>query len=113
MSTSILLLGPCLPVGVQNASRIPNENMEATSRYDTEYAAQSGRLHGPEAWCPDSRKDPSDYLQIDLGTEHDVCAVATQGRPEEWTTQYKLELSRDGTHWAFYKKNNEDKVYNI
>jgi len=43
-----------------------------------------------------------DYLQIDLGSEQQINAVATQGsasRPS-WVTAYDVAFSNDGRHWA-------------
>lgn len=56
-----------------------------------------GRLHetrGHGVWCPATTSDKTDFLQVDMGTEHSVCAVATRGH--EWgarVTSYKLRLS--------------------
>ena len=54
----------------------------------------------------------TDYLQVDLGTEHSVCAVATQGssRYTEWLKSYILQMSKDGVTWGIYKENNAEKV---
>ena len=63
-------------------------------------------------WCPEGKHtNRDDYLQIDMGAQGTVCAVATQGRrSSEWTTRYKLSVSGDGANWSFYKENNETKV---
>ena len=47
-----------------------------------------------------------------MGAEHAVCAVGTQGNPgrREWTTRYKLAVSRDGVTWSFHQENNIHKV---
>ena len=54
----------------------------------------------------------TDYLQVDLDTEHFVCAVATQGssRYTEWLESYILKMSKDGVTWGTYKENNAEKV---
>ena len=59
--------------------------------------------------------DRSDYLQVDMGKLHPVCAVATQGHGKGsfWTTRYKVKLSTDGVTWNAYKENNVEKVSKI
>ena len=58
----------------------------------------------------------SEYLQIDMGAQHPVCAVATQGADiawSRWTTRYKLSLSSDEVTWASFQENNATKVIAI
>ena len=66
-----------------------------------------------QRWLPTC----DDYLQIDLLYEYVICAVATQGNPptqsptaQEWTTEYKLRFSLNGTTFFPYKENKTDKV---
>ena len=73
--------------------------------------------NGRGAWEPKTTTDPTDYLQIDLLYEYVICAVATQGNPptqsvgaQEWTTEYKLRFSLNGTTFLPYKENKLDKV---
>ena len=79
------------------------------------YKAKFGRLNGTMAWEPKTN-DHDDYLQIDLLYEYIICAVATQGSPpsqsqaQEWTTEYKLRFSLNGTTFSPYKENKTDKV---
>ena len=59
----------------------------------------------------------SGHLQIDMGTQHSVCAVlqvATQGDSalSKWTTSYKPEFSLDVATYKTNKENNVDKVSN-
>ena len=72
----------------------------------------NGRLHGIKGWCPKTSSDKTDYLQLDTGSVHYVCAVATQGfKGGTWrTTSYKVHLSTDGVTWNSYKENNIEKV---
>ena len=76
-------LSVCQPVGVADPDRIPNAQMTASSYYSSSYYPHYGRLNearGNGGWCPNTRQGPrTDYLQVDLGTVHSVCAVATQG----------------------------------
>ena len=95
---------------------IPDARMTAsTTNSDKEYPYY-GRLNegrGYGVWCPDTRSDRTDFLQVDMGTEHLVCAVATQGHG--WgarVTSYKVRLSADGITWITYKEINIKKVQN-
>ena len=48
------------------------------------------------------------WLQIDLGSLHLVCAVATQGNPggnRDYVRRYKLQCSTDGVNWTVYEEN--------
>ena len=98
-----------------SGGRIPVDSFSASSIFASTYAAKYGRLNGRGAWEPKTN-DRDDYLQIDLLYEYVICAVATQGNPPghsdalEWTTEYKLRFSLNGTTFFPYKENNTDKV---
>ena len=84
------------------------------SRY-TYYYPYYGRLNedrGGQAWCAETTSDRADYLQVDMGSHHFVCAVATQGEGGNhyWTTSYKVSLSSDGVTWNPYQENDEQEV---
>ena len=92
--------------------------MTATSYFDSRYYPYYGRLNenrGEGAWCTKTTTDRTDYLQVDMGAVHSVCAVATQGYSKNsvWTTSYKVHLSKDGVTWNSYKENNIEKVTKI
>ena len=100
-----------------SGGRIPDDSFSASSIFAPRYAAKYGRLNGRGAWEPKTTTDPDDYLQIDLLYEYVICAVATQGNPptqsptaQEWTTEYKLRFSLNGTTFFTYKENKFDKV---
>ena len=100
-----------------SGGRIPDDSFSASSIFAPRYAAKYGRLNGRGAWEPKTTTDPTDYLQIDLLYEYVICAVATQGNPptqsvgaQEWTTEYKLIFSLNGTTFFTYKENKFDKV---
>ena len=100
-----------------SGGRIPDDSFSASSRFQPKYAAKYGRLNGRGAWEPKTTTDPDDYLQIDLLYEYVICAVATQGNPptqsptaQEWTTEYKLRFSFNGTTFFPYEENKNDKV---
>ena len=99
-----------------SGGRIPDDSFSASSIFAPRYAAKYGRLDGRRAWEPKTN-DHDDYLQIDLLYEHVICAVATQGNPptqsasaQEWTTEYKLRFSLNGTAFLPYEENKIDKV---
>ena len=94
---------------------VPDSSFSATSEYDNSYKASNGRLNATSAWIPSDNNKADDYLQIDLGYEFIICAVATQGNAKvpganEWTTKYKIRLSLDGATFVTYQENNFDKV---
>ena len=100
-----------------SGGRIPDDSFSASSIFAPRYAAKYGRLNGRGAWEPKTTTDPDDYLQIDLLYEYVICAVATQGNPptqsasaQEWTTEYKLRFSLNGTAFLPYEENKIDKV---
>ena len=102
-------------IGLASRDTVPDSSFSATSEFDYFYKASNGRLNGTSAWIPRSNNNPNDYLQIDLGYEFIICAVATQGNgkspgPNEWTTNYKIQLSLDGTTFVTYQEKNVDMV---
>ena len=103
-------------IGLASGGRIPDDSFSATSIYSSTYKAKYGRLNGTRAWAPETN-GRDDYLQIDLLYEYVICAVATQGNPptqsptaQEWTTEYKLRFSLNGTTFFTYKESKTDKV---
>ena len=102
-------------IGVASRDTVPDSSFSATSEYNNFYKASNGRLNGTSAWAPSDNNNANDYLQIDLGYEFIICAVATQGNGKvpganEWTTKYKIQLSLDGATFVTYQENNVDKV---
>jgi len=100
-------------VSVADRNVIPDARMTASTHYSNFYPYY-GRLNRKMAgWCTKTRTDRTDYLQVDLGAVHSVCAVATQGLRSgtAWTTSYKVHLSTDGVIWNAYKESNEEKVF--
>ena len=97
---------------------VPDSSFSASSEFSNSYKASDGRLNGTSAWAPSGINNANDYLQINLGYEFIICAVATQGNPalsgaQEWTTKYKIQLSVDGTTFVTYQENIVDKVGTI
>ncbi|XP_022810088.1 receptor-type tyrosine-protein phosphatase S-like [Stylophora pistillata] len=98
-------------IGAASPDTLPDASFSASSE-DSSFQAFKGRLNANRAWRPRTNDIPGDYLQIDLQYEFLICAVATQGMStsDDWTTEYKLQLSSDGSTFVTFKKNNVDKV---
>ena len=84
--------------------------MTASSyRENGKYSAKYGRLFNVSGngWFPKNR-NKTDWLQVDLGKEFQVCAVATQGGiyHKAWTTTFKLLYSSDDKNRKMYKDGN-------
>lgn len=113
--------------GTPNAGTIPASAFSASSFAGTRAAPSSARLMGQASvfrsggWSPecptvngaqqcDHTKVPATaplpFLQIDLGRELEINAVATQGSATSpaWVTEYSLDFSNDGHHWARVSK---------
>ena len=89
--------------------------MTASTYYDSNLYPYYGRLNGHRgvgAWCPKTSNDRSDFLQVDMGEEYYVCAVATQGHKQgsHWAKSYKLQLSLQATTWETYSEDGAEKV---
>ena len=73
------------------------------------HSAKYGRLFNESGfgWFPNNNKK-TDWLQVDLGEEFQVCAVATQGGDynKAWTTAFKLLYSSGDKKRKTYKDGN-------
>ena len=101
------------PIGVEDPTKFPNHRMTATSIVNDAYKPYKGRLNAFPCWEPKTKNNmPNDYLQLDLGGAHFICAVATQGNTgaAEWTTKYEISLSANNDVWSTYKENGKIKV---
>ena len=91
--------------------------MNATSFYDSDHVPSNGRLRVDYCWAPETKDNLNDYLQLDLGGVHFVCAVATQGNSKykynDWTKKYKMLLSLDNLSWNAYKENGNTRVSEV
>ena len=103
----------CLAVGVESSDTIPDSAMTASSVYSDNYLPHYARVNDEQGrgWCPLTKEEVS-YLQIDLGKKRRVCAVATQPAHgiAEYVEEYKLEFSRNGKKWSFYKEDDDVRV---
>ena len=108
-----MFLAVCKVVGVEDPNKIPNAWMTASSEARTLLRASNGRVNmkkGWYRWCPSTKSDQSDYLQVDIGAVRNVCAVATQSRHVEYAKTYYLQISVDGVNWNTYEENKAKKV---
>jgi hypothetical protein len=71
--------------------------------YNPWFARAYAREENPSegAWCAGVNA-VGEFLQVDLGRDYTVTAVATQGRAgfDQWVTSFSLLFSRDGLTWA-------------
>ena len=101
---------------------IPNNQISASSVWDSNHAASQGRMNFHEttvksgSWSARTN-DVNQWLQIDLGPmvvelEGAVTRVATQGRNQgpwphgihrQWVTKYTLQYSEDCVNFHDYK----------
>ena len=88
-------------IGVASKDTVPDSSFSASSEFSNTFKASNGRLNGTSAWAPSGNNNATDYLQIDLGYEFTICAVATQGSGKgalEWTTVQDTAI----THWYHF-----------
>ena len=109
LTTASLVFLVCGSVGVADRNIMPDARMTASTSFRSDYSPYYGRLNetrGRGVWCPKTPSDKTDYLQVDMGVVHAVCAVATMGErtDDDWTTSYKLDFSLDGETWNTYRK---------
>ena len=103
----------CKAVEVTDPKKIPDARMTASTVYGSGYQPYYGRVNTKRGnrWCPKTTSDRTDYLQVDMGAVHSVCAVATQTlNSGEYTKTYYLRLSVDGLTWNTYEENKAKKV---
>lgn len=96
-----------IPVGISDPRIFPDNWMTASSQAKNRCRPANGRLNGMrgDGWCTVVENSATDWLQVDMGTRIQVCAVATQGdvNGNEWTTVFKLSYSSDEKNWTTYK----------
>ena len=89
---------------------ISDAQISASSQWSDHHAAEQARLHYKAngvkqgGWSALVR-NRSQWLQVDLGVEISVKAIATQGKNNynQWVTAYKLEYSIDEASFLYYK----------
>ena len=106
----LYLSAVCAPVGVEDPHLIPKAQITASSYY-LSYYPHMGRLNGVKGWCQKTTAITDDYIQVDMGALHTVCAIATQGKKNgSFVKSYKLSFSIDESSWSVYQEQNIDKV---
>lgn len=107
--------GRSTPLGIQKQT-IHNSAMTASSHAGPGNEPWRARLDvgfQSEAWRA-GEDNSQQYLQIDLGTSHNITQVATQGshvtNDSCWVTRYNLSYSLDGSSWESYMENEAVKV---
>ena len=105
------------PVGVASSTIIPDSQMTASSFWKEKIncGAMYGRLFNMSGfgWCAGDNRttDKSNWLQVDLGKEFYVGAVATQGGTWYiYTTDFKLFYSSDEGTWQAYQNGNGEEL---
>jgi len=108
---------PCSqPLGLQDGS-IRDSQLTASSSYQPSLVGPSkARLHselGGGAWCPRSPvsglTETPEWIQVDLGAEHIITGLITQGRfahglGQEFAEHFMVQIWREGRHvWEDYR----------
>ncbi|XP_048581543.1 uncharacterized protein LOC125561361 [Nematostella vectensis] len=101
------------PLGLED-HRISNSHITSSSKRDQNSPAHHGRLGftSANAWCA-ANDDTQPWIQFDLGADHVVCAIATQGdsKSHSWVTSYKVMYSDDAAKWFHYSEAASGKVF--
>ena len=56
----------------------------------------------------------NEYVIVDLGSDHVIASVATQGRnsaANQWVTSYWVEYSSDGVDYTRIEEDGEDLIF--
>ena len=94
---------------------LDSPRLAATSVFNALHDERGSRLlttrNGGHPWAA-LTNDIHQYLQIDVGFDTTISAVATQGSnaDNEWVKEYLLIYSTDGTAWSTYKEDGKIKV---
>ena len=104
----------CESIGVADKNFVPDSRMTASSIYSSNWRPYYGRFdetRGVGRWCPQTKTNRNDYLQVDMESVRFVCSVATQGTNSPYySTSYKLRFSIDGVNWKIFETDNKAKV---
>ena len=99
-------------LGAASGGALPESSFSASSSISFFLRPARGRLNGETAWCSSGSPNGNDFLQVDLGTVSQVCAVATQGHNSAFQliTSYQLQYSLDGISWSTVMEDGKNKV---
>ncbi|XP_078375949.1 uncharacterized protein LOC144659409 isoform X1 [Oculina patagonica] len=96
-------------VGIANRSIIADNQMTASSYFNSFHYPYYGRLNGNRVhgWCARLLFGNEEWLQVDFGQSFQACGLGTQGNRghgwEAWATAFKLLYSQDGSNWTTYQ----------
>ncbi|CAH3032614.1 unnamed protein product, partial [Porites lobata] len=99
------------------SGEISNGQVSASSEWDGNHAAIQARLYFEAAlgkagsWSA-KYNNLDQWLQIDLGSKHEVTGLATQGRNGygQWVTKYKVQYSDNGVNFQYYMEQTQAAV---
>ena len=95
------------------SDRISDERITASSWLSSEHMPFYGRMGrniGHGAWCA-AVNDTNQFLEIDLGIEHMVTKIITEGKHrlskdhlgEAWVKEFFISYSTGLEHWSYVK----------
>uniref|UniRef100_A0A2C9M9G4 Hemocytin n=1 Tax=Biomphalaria glabrata TaxID=6526 RepID=A0A2C9M9G4_BIOGL len=99
------------PMNVDRPSMIANQQLTASSQFNSETSPSAGRLDNQfSSWVP-LVADSSQWLQVDFQTPQNLSGVLTQGSPdsEKWVSSFLIRTSMDGLTY-YPVRNNQDKI---
>ena len=91
---------------------IPDGQLSASTEWDANLNVIQGRLRSQKSWSARVNQ-VNQWFQVDLGSEYTrVTGTATQGRGDhpQWVTKYKLQYSKDGVNFQYYREQGAEKV---
>ena len=99
------------------SGEISNGQVSASSELDGNHAAIQARLYFEAAsgkagsWSA-KYNNLDQWLQIDLGSKHEVTGLATQGRNGygQWVTKYKVQYSDNGVNFQYYMEQRQTTI---
>jgi len=85
--------------------------MTSSSSWNAALATHKGRLYGTGSWSA-RVNNQNQWIQVDLGKEEVVTAIATQGRSNsnQWVKTFSVSSSSDGKTFESYKADGRIKV---
>ncbi len=93
------------PLGLENG-RVSDSQITSSSAWSATLSTRQARLNGAGCWTA-RRRDQNQWIQVDLGKEDVVTAIATQGQSnaDQWVKTYSLSYSLNGKNFDCYKMN--------
>ena len=90
-------------LGVEGG-RISDSQITSSSSWNSYLSTRQARLNGKASWSA-RRNDKNQWIQVDLGRQEIVTAIATQGRrnADQWVKSYSVSYSSNGKNFEYYK----------